>query len=306
MAKAQIALFFLLVFGLTLLFVLYPAGAHGLKGWIAPLLGVVMFSMGTTLSWEDFSRIRAQKGIVTLALFLQYSVMPFSAWMIGTLLGLPAELLIGLIIVGASPGGTASNVMTYLAGGNVALSVTLTTLSTLLSILLTPLLVRLYLDASIALDTAAMILTIFKIVILPVLGGVLLSRYLPKAKKVLEPAASYLSLSIIALIIAIILGLNQGNPGAFFSLALVAVIVHNASGLASGYFAVRLAGGDHTSAKTVAIEVGMQNSGLAVVLATKFFGVGSAVAGAIFSLWHNISGIILATWWQRNRKEKEA
>ena len=295
---------------ITALFPLWALLLSGLALWqpslfaaaksaIVPLLGVVMFGMGMTLTWQSFTGVLRQPGRVGLGLALQYSVMPLAAWVIASALGLPAALLAGLVLVGACPGGTASNVICYLARGDLALSITLTTLSTLLAIGATPLLTWLYIGERVPVPVVDMLVSIFKIVLLPVALGVAVNSLAGRRLDALKHAFALLSVAAIVLIIAIIVALNRESLATVGLVVIGAVVLHNGVGLLAGYGLGKLLTGDERTARTLAIEVGMQNSGLAVALAVKYFGAAAALPGALFSVWHNLSGSLLAAWWSR-------
>ncbi len=281
-----------------------PQPLLGLKDAIVPLLTIVMFCMGLTLRWADFKRVWNKPQSIALGVLLQFTLMPFIAWLLVQLLQLPPELAIGLIIVGACAGGTASNVMTYLAGGDVALSVSMTLMSTLWGVVLTPWLVAFYSSAEIAVDTQAMIISITQIVLLPIAGGLLCNRFIPQAGRSLNSHLPDIASTFILTIIAIIVALNADEIATLGSLAIIAVMLHNLLGLAAAYSIARWNGHTEVEAHTIALEVGMQNSGLGVALALKFYGPVAALPGALFSVWHNISGSLLAAFWkwQTNKK----
>ena len=270
------------------------------KAWIVPLLAVVMFGMGLTLNVGDFRRALQMPGLIASGVLLQYSVMPLGALIVSSALGLDPVITAGMVLVGASPGGTASNVICYLARGNVALSITLTAISTVLAVILTPVLALLLIDASIQVPAGKMLLSILYMVIIPVGLGVMLHQY---AGRWLEPVAHvfpFISVAAIVFIIAIIVALNAGQLGQIGAALLLAVVLHNGAGLFFGFYAGRLLGYQPRECRTLAIEVGMQNSGLGVALAIKYFSPAAALPGALFSIWHNLSGSLLATWWRRN------
>lgn len=293
-----------LAIGVSLLAWYDPRPLMGLKDAIIPLLSMVMFCMGLVLRVADFKRVIRKPKPILLGVSLQFILMPFLAWFIGIALQLPTELAIGLIVVGACAGGTASNVMTYLAGGDVALSVSMTLTSTLLGVLLTPWLIGLYAAADIEVDSLGMIISIGQIVVLPILAGLLSSRYLPQVSKILFAHLPNIASGLILLIIAIIVAVNSNLiAGVGFTL-VIAVMLHNMLGLSIAYALAKLSGQTEVVARTVAIEVGMQNSGLGVALAYKFFGPASALPGALFSIWHNISASLLASYWQRKTDKK--
>jgi BASS family bile acid:Na+ symporter len=269
------------------------------KGAILPLLGVVMFGMGVTLRWDNFQAVWRRPRVVLFGSLMQYAVMPLAAWSIGLLLALPPELLAGLVLVGACPGGTASNVVCYLARGDLALSITLTTVSTLLAVVATPLLTWLYLGQRIDVPVTSMLLSIVQVVLLPVTLGILVNRFLGRWLHGIKQLAPVVSVASIVIIVAIIVALNQPRLAELAALLGLAVVLHNGAGLAAGYGLARLLGEDERVARTLAIEVGMQNSGLGVALALQYFGAAAALPGALFSVWHNLSGSLLAAWWRR-------
>ena len=276
------------------------------KPLIVPLLGLVMFGMGMTLTWQSFGAVLRRPGRVGLGLGLQYLVMPFAAWVVALALGLPPVLMAGLVLVGASPGGTASNVVCYLARGDLALSITLTTISTLLAIIATPLLTWLYVGERVPVPVAAMLFSIVKILLLPVALGVLINSLFGRRWSYLarlQHLFPLLSVVAIVAIIAIVVGLNQANLATMGWLVVLAVVLHNGIGLAAGYGFGWLVTRDERTARTLAIEVGMQNSGLAVALAVQYFSAVAALPGALFSVWHNLSGSLLAAWWSRRPPE---
>lgn len=269
------------------------------KSLIVPLLSLVMFGMGLTLSAADFRRVLQMPGVITLGLLLQYSIMPLTALLISRLLQLGPELTIGMILVGACPGGTASNVICYLARGNVALSISLTAFSTLLSVLLTPMITLLLADASIEVPAGQMLGSIFIMVIAPVVLGLLFNHCFSTRLTALKALFPAISVMAIVLIIAIIIALNAASLAQLGWALLSAVVLHNLSGLLFGYLAAAALHCDRATRRTLAIEVGMQNSGLAVALAFKYFVATAALPGALFSIWHNLSGSVLAGFFSR-------
>ncbi|MBD3669750.1 MAG: bile acid:sodium symporter family protein [Gammaproteobacteria bacterium] len=277
----------------------WPQWFTGLKPAILPLLALVMFGMGLTLRLDDFIRVLRMPRLIALGVALQFGLMPLFAWFIATGLALDPLLAAGMILVGSSPGGTASNVVTYLAKGNVALSISLTAVSTLLAVLLTPWLSWLYIQANIEVPILPMLQTILLLVILPVTAGILLNHFF---KRVLTPVQSFfplLSVLAIVLIIAIIVALNHQRLGELTGILILAVVLHNLAGVFAGYGITALSGYDRKECRALAIEVGMQNSGLAVALALKHFVSIAALPGALFSIWHNLSGSVLAGYWRR-------
>ncbi len=282
----------------------YPAFFADAKTLIIPLLSLVMFCMGMTLQWKNFADVLRKPLIIIVAVCIQYGGMPLLAWGISLVLQLPPQIMLGMVLVGTSAGGTASNVMCYLAGGNVALSILMTLTSTLLSMLLMPALTELYLGANIDIPALKMLQSIFLMVVIPVLLGTAINSFWVSRLRLIKEIFPALSSLSIILIIAIIIGVNHHNLQNMASWVLLAVILHNLSGLSLGYFVCVFLKYDKTTARTVAIEVGMQNSGLSVALAVKHFSVLSALPGALFSIWHNLSGSMLAFYW-KNRDKKQ-
>jgi len=277
----------------------YPEFLVDYKSAIIPLLGVVMFAMGMTLSIEDFKRVLKSPRVIGLGLLLQYGLMPLLAFIIGLLLALPTALMAGLVLVGTCPGGTASNVICYLGKGDVALSITLTAISTLLAVFLTPVLTWLYIGQEVPVPIINMMLTVLKIIILPVTLGIIANRYFGQYLIQLKQFLPVVSVIAIVFIIGIIVALNSQQISQLALPIIIAVMLHNGLGLASGYTIAKYLGYDEKICRTLAIEVGMQNSGLGVALATKYFTAITALPAAFFSIWHNITGSLLAAYWTR-------
>lgn len=274
-----------------------PAPFAAAQPAVVPLLALVMLGMGLTLTADDFRAVLAMPRLVALGVALQYTVMPLGAVAVSSLLALPPEQMLGMVLVGAASGGTASNVITYLAGGNVALSVTMTAVSTLLSVALTPAWTLWLAGQAMPVPLAGLAQTVAFVAVGPVLAGMLLRRALGGAARRFAAVFPAVSVAAICLIIAIIVGLNAERLATVGPVLALAVVLHNGLGLAAGYALSRLFGAAVPEARTIAIEVGMQNSGLAVALALKFFTPVAALPGAMFSLWHNLSGAALASWW---------
>ncbi len=262
---------------------------------IVPMLGVIMLGMGTTLSVADFVAAAKRPRAVLTGMALQFLLMPLLAFAIGHALGLPKEQFIGLVMVGTVAGGTASNVIAYIAGGDVALSITMTACSTAAGIVLTPLLSSLYLGQTVHVPAWAMFQSILLVVALPVSLGVVVNRLCRRHTALLNKICPVVSVVGIVFVIGIVFARNADTVFQCGPLVVAAVILHNLSGLAAGYGCARLLRCDKRTAVTIAIEVGMQNSGLAAALALKFFGGASALPGALFSIWHNLSGALFAS-----------
>jgi len=271
---------------------------------IVPLLMLVMLGMGLTLEPRSLLLVLRRPRLLALGAALQFTVMPLSALLVAKLLGLEAMQTVGMVLVGASSGGTASNVITYLAGGHVALSVALTAVSTLLAVVLMPGLTWLLVGHAVPVPTGEMLLTVAQVALGPVLVGMALRQLFPVAIMRLQFVLPLASVLAICVIIAIIVALNHASLVTVGGLLALAVMLHNGMGLVAGYWLARLARADAATARTIAIEVGMQNSGLAVALAVKFFGPAAAVPGALFSIWHNVSGSLLAGYWGRRSSRR--
>ena len=288
----------------SILAYLFPHWLAEQKIWIVYLLGAVMFCMGASLTLNDFKRALSNYWLLLLGLVLQFGLMPLIAWQLSSVAGLSIVLTTGMLLVGSVSGGTASNVICFLSKGDVALSITLTAISTCLAIVATPLLVYAYLHKTIEIPVQQMMLSIFYIVILPVAIGVLLNRLLPSLIKPVQQFGADISIIVICFIIAIIVALNHDNLLTVSPLLIGLVLTHNLLGLLAGYVLTLLFTHDKTVSKTIAIEVGMQNSGLAVALAVKFFGPTAALPGALFSILHNVTGSLLASFWAKTSTKK--
>ena len=266
------------------------------------LLGVVMFGMGLTLNLRDFKIVFSRPKDVVIGCLAQFTIMPLLAWTLARLLQLDEALALGVVLVGCCPGGTASNVITYLARGDLALSVGMTGVSTLLAPFLTPLLTWALAGKSIHVDVASMFLSILCVVILPIVVGLLVKWLWPKFT---EQATDYLpafSSVAIAVIVAIVIAANADKLLAGGLLIVVAVMLHNICGLSLGYLIGRLLRLSEPKKRAISIEVGMQNSGLASSLATIHFAAYplATIPGAIFSVWHNLSGAAVAYLYRRH------
>jgi len=276
-----------------------PAVFTPAKPAILPLLGVVMFGMGVTLTPANFAEVLRRPGLVGLGAALQFGIMPAAAFGVAGVLGLPPALTAGLVLVGSCPGGTASNVITYLARGDVALSITLTAVSTLLAVLLTPVLAWVYVGRTVPVPVGSMLVTIAEVVLVPVALGVGANTLLGGRLGGLKRVFPAVSVAAIVVIIAIVVALNRATLAGLGPLLVTAVALHNLAGLGAGYGIARALGLDVCRARTLAIEVGMQNSGLGVALAAKYLPAAAALPGAVFSVWHNLSGSALAAHWAR-------
>ncbi len=295
-----------LVIIVSALGMLHPA----LLSWVGPyiswMLGIVMFGMGMTLSLEDFRTILKRPWEVLLGVAAQFLIMPLAALGVVKLLQLPPELAIGVLLVGTCPGGTASNVITYLARGDVALSVSMSMATTLLAPVVTPCLIWLYADAWIEISLVSMMISIAQMVLLPVLLGLGCNHFFQGTVRKIMPAMPLVSVGAIVLLVGGIVALSSDRLAEMGLMTAAAVVLHNLLGLVLGYCMAKLFRLDSRKARTVSIEVGMQNSGMAASLAILYFNPLAAVPGAIFSIWHNISGSLLANYycWQEDREKK--
>ncbi len=277
---------------------------------ITPMLGVVMFGMGLTLRPSDFKPVLQHPKDILIGELAQFLIMPSLAWLLSKLLALPEELALGVVLVGCCPGGTASNVICYLAKGDVPLSVAMTGVSTLLAPVVTPALVWLLAGESVDVDIAGMFLSIVQVVIVPIVLGFAANHYFGQTTRRIVPLLPMISTLSIAFIIGIIVAHNSASILTCSLIVAVAVILHNVLGLALGYRLTALTGSEPSKRSAIAIEVGMQNSGLATSLATTHFAIFpmAAVPGAMFSVWHNFSGSIAAQIFrkQADRKQNKA
>ena len=270
-----------------------------LKPYIVPLLMVIMLSMGLTLTAEDFERILKKPHRIFYGSLLQFTIMPLSGFFLSRVFGLGQDLEVGVVLVGSAPGGTASNLITYISGGSLPYSISMTTLSTMLSPLLTPLWTWALVGKAVHVPLVGMALTTLKIVVAPVLIGMILRRVAGAGVSRIEPVLPYLSILSISIIIGVIFSLNREKLAHLSLTITMVVLIHNITGFLLGFLFGKMAGLDNKLAKTLSIEVGMQTSGLSTVLALKFFSSLSALPSAIFSLSQNILGVLIATVFRR-------
>jgi BASS family bile acid:Na+ symporter len=271
----------------------------GYKSWITPLLGIVMFGMGLTLSTADFKEVFRRPRDVAIGVVGHYLIMPGIAYVLSIALRLPPDIAVGVILVGCCPSGTASNVMTFLAKGDVALGVSIASISTLIAPLATPALVSLLAGEWMAINTKSLVLDIVQVVIVPIVLGIIAKALFRRQAEASVKALPLVSTIVIVFIIAIIVGLNQPKLLSNGLLILTAVILHNLLGFALGYLFAKMFGMNLAKRKAVMLETGMQNSGLGAALAAAHFSPLAAVPSALFSVWHNLSGSALATWFAR-------
>ncbi len=283
----------------------YPKGFSWATNYTTMFLGAAMFGMGLTIKAEDFRIVFTRPKDLCIGFILQYTVMPLAAFALAKAFGLSADLALGVILVGCCPGGTASNVITYVAKGDVPLSVGMTIVSTLLAPLCTPVLVYFLAGSWVEVSLVTMMISVVKVVLIPVLAGILIYRIFPKQVDAVREMLPLVSVIAIVMIISGIVGSNAEKIMTCGLLVMVVVAIHNTIGLALGTVAAKLMKLEEKKVTAIGIEVGMQNSGLAISLATANFAANplATLPGAIFSVWHNISGTIYAGI--RNRRVDE-
>jgi BASS family bile acid:Na+ symporter len=275
-------------------------GDFKLSNLILPLLQIIMFGMGTTMSYEDFIGVIKMPKAVIIGLVCQFTIMPFLGFTIATIFNFPPEIAAGIILIGSSPSGLASNVMSYIAKANVALSITITSFATLLAPIMTPLLMKLLGGQFIEVEFWSMFIDIFKIIIIPVGIGFLLNKILKEKGEWLRKVLPIISMAGIALIIVVITAAGQKSLQTVGFTLILATLIHNIGGFILGYWGARLLKLPEQDCRTVAIEVGLQNAGLASGLAKtmgKLATVG--LAPALFGPIMNINGSLLASFWSK-------
>ena len=277
-----------------------------LTAYIPWILGIIMLGMGMTISIADFRAVVQYPRAVLIGVVAHFVVMPSLAFILCQLFQLPPEIAIGVILVGCCPGGTASNVITYMAKGNTALSVACTSVSTLLAPILTPSIFYLLASQWIHINVSSMFISILQVVIVPIILGIIIRHYFARQVDAYIRVMPLVSVVAIVLIVEAIIGASKASILQSGLLILAVVMLHNGLGFLIGYWASRWLKLSHYDSKAISIEVGMQNSGLGVALAAVHFAASpiTAVPSAIFSLWHNISGAALATYWARQEDQK--
>ena len=274
-------------------------GNFELKNLIVPLIQVIMFGMGTSLSVADFARVIQKPKAVGVCMLLQFTIMPLTGWTLAKLFGFESEVAAGVILIGACSAGVASNVMVYLAKGSIALSVTMTTCSTLMAPIMTPLAMKVLAGQYVPISFVSMMIEIINMIILPIAAGLIFNKILHGKIGWLDRLLPAISMGSICFIIAIITALSRDKL-LEVGLALIgAAMLHNAIGYVLGYNGARLLGLSETDARTVSFEVGLQNGGMASGLAINVLkSSDAALTSAIFGPWMNISGSALASYWR--------
>ena len=288
---------------------IFPQPIHAAipTSWVNTLLGIVMFGMGMTLKLSDFKVVFTKPKAVICGILSQFIIMPVLAFLLVTLFQLPTELAVGVILVGACPGGTSSNVMTYLAKGDVALSVGMTACTTIMAPFVTPALVLLLAGQTVDVSYVSMLVSIVQVVLVPIALGFVINYFFSKFAQAFSKALPLISVIAICLIIMAVVSANAAKLMTTGPLVVAVVMLHNVCGYALGYLAGRLLGLTKEQMRTLSIEVGMQNSGLATSLATMHFAAMpmAAVPGTVFSVWHNISGAVYANILARTAEGKK-
>lgn len=274
--------------------------------YVNTLLGIVMFGMGLTLKLEDFKVVFSRPKDVIIGCIAQFTLMPFLAFALTKLFCLSPELAVGVILVGTCPGGTSSNVMTYLSKGDVALSVGMTAVSTILAPILTPLLTLLYAGEKVDVNVMSMFISIIKVVMVPIILGFIINHFFENFTKKVVRIMPLVSTTAIVAIVAAVVSANAAKILTCGGLIVAAVVLHNLLGYATGYLVGKVLKLDMTKCRAISIEVGMQNSGLATSLAATHFAQYplATIPGAVFSVWHNISGAVLANIFARTADKK--
>ena len=264
-------------------------------------LAVIMLGMGLTLRFEDFRDVLQMPRPILLGVVCQFLIMPALAWAIGVAMELPTPFAVGLILVGCAPGGTASNVVTYIARASLPLSVLMTMCSTLAAVVLTPVLTSGYVGTMVPVDGYGLFLSTVQVVLLPVMLGIALNQFAPRLVGFVQPVAPLVAVLAIVMICASIIGQRAEEILEAAGSLLVAVGLLHIGGFSLGYFLPRIFGYPDAIRRTVSIEVGMQNSGLAVVLANQHFANPlTAVPGALSAVTHSVIGSLLAAIWRRS------
>lgn len=290
----NMAIIVLIVATLSLFF---PKSVSFIKtSYVNYLLMIVMFGMGLTLKFEDFKVVFTRPKDIIIGAIAQFSIMPLLAFLLSIIFKLPTELAVGVILVGTCPGGTSSNVMTYLAKGDIALSVGMTSVSTILAPIATPLLTLLYAGQRVNVNAVNMFISIVQVVIIPIGLGFIINRFFHKFTNHIKEILPLISVLAIVSIVAAVVSANSSRLMQVGYLIIIVVMLHNCLGYLLGFMIGKLLRLDNSKCKAISIEVGMQNSGLATSLAATHFSFMplATVPGAIFSVWHNISGSIVA------------
>lgn len=275
---------------------IFPEFFASFAKYIVPILGIIMFGMGTTLRTEDFVEIIKRPKLVLVGLLAQFTLMPLIAYVLTVVFKLDPMIAVGVILVGCCPGGTSSNVITFLAKGDVALSVSITSISTLLAPILTPILLKIFAGQLIEIELASMMISITKMVILPILLGLAFHKILGAKVQIANDILPMVSVLGIAIIIAAVIAVSRDTILISGLLVFIVVALHNCIGYLLGYLLAKLSGFSEAQRRAIMVEVGMQNSGLGAALAATYFNPAASLPSAIFSVWHNFSGALVANF----------
>jgi BASS family bile acid:Na+ symporter len=295
--------FALIIIVFSVIAFMLPDYFVGFGSYVTILLGIVMFGMGLTLKAEDFKLVFTKPIPVLIGLAAQFAIMPTIAFVIAFLLNLPAEIAAGLVLLGSVPGGTASNVMVFLARGNLPLSITMTSVSTLLAPIMTPILLLIFAGEWMPVDPVSMFMSIVQVIIIPIVLGLLVNRFMPKTTEKSAPLLPLISIVAITIIVMGVVAGNRDNIANAGILVFVSVLLHNGFGLLLGFYAGKLFKLPVQDQRAISIEVGMQNSGLGVALATTHFTPLAALPSAFASAWQLITGTFLASRWNKSDPE---
>lgn len=299
------------VFTAVALSMIYPTYITDIRGYktenlIVPLIQIIMFGMGTTMGLKDFAGVlKMPKGVI-VGLLCQFTIMPVLSISLAILMNFPPEIAAGIVLIGSSPSGVSSNIITFLAKGNLALSITLTSFTTFLAPILTPLLMQLLAGQFIPIDFYQMMISIVTMIFIPVIGGLLFNKLVHGKYSILNKAMPVIAMAANVIIIAVIVAAGRDSLLSIGLLLLLAAVIHNSFGYFLGYWGCRLFGMNIIDSRTIAIEVGMQNGGMAAGIAAEL-GKASTMGlyPAIFGTWMDISGSFLANWWRNNMPSRQ-
>ncbi|TWH48679.1 bile acid:sodium symporter family protein [Sporomusa sp. KB1] len=283
----------------------YPEPFKPIGKNISYLLGVIMLGMGLTMSLEDFRLVLTRPKDVFYGVFFRYLIMPLVGFGVAHMLGLPPALAAGMVLLGAAPSGTGSNVMTYIAKGDTALSITVSSINTILAPVLTTYIFAFLAGAMIPIDVNALLMDIVKIVLVPVAAGVALHMLVPTLVEKLTKVVPAVSVSCIIAIIAAVVALNAAKLATVALVLCVAVAIHNIAGLLLGYYSGRVVGMSKKKSRAITFEIGMENSGLAVALALAHLDPMAALPAAVMTVWEYITGSVLASYWGNRPLDEE-
>ena len=281
---------------------IFPEFFASLAKYIVPILGIIMFGMGTTLKTDDFAEVIKRPKLVIIGLIAQFTLMPLIAYILTIIFKLDPLIALGVILVGCCPGGTSSNVITFLAKGDVALSVSITSLSTLLAPILTPILLKLFAGQLIEIELASMMWSITKIIILPISLGLIFHRIMGEKVHIATDILPLVSIVGISIIIAAVIAVSRDTLLTSGVLVFIVVMLHNSIGYALGYLIATISGFSEAQRRAIMVEVGMQNSGLGAALAATYFNPIAGLPSALFSVWHSVSGALIANFFMHKDK----